>query len=72
MDFSEFAKAHVAEITATAGLVTYAAAKNKLTPAGIVAGIFVAFIHMAHPWPSFFWLLIFFFFFGTVVTKVSP
>lgn len=70
MDISLFAKAHVPEITATAGLVTFAATKNKLTPAGIVAGVLVAFIHMVHPWPSFFWLLIFFFFFGTVVTKV--
>ncbi|SMR58725.1 unnamed protein product [Zymoseptoria tritici ST99CH_1E4] len=71
MDMSTFAKEHVSQITATIGLVTFAIVKNKLTPAGIVAGIFVAFIHMLHPWPAFFWLLILFFFFGTVVTKIG-
>lgn len=71
MAFQAFAREHIAQITATAGLVTYALARNKLTPGGIVAGVAVAIIHMAHPWPAFFWLLIAFFAVGTGVTKVS-
>ena len=70
MAFPAFARDHVAQITATVGLVTYALARNKLTPGGIVAGVAVAIIHMAHPWPAFFWLLIAFFVVGTGVTKV--
>jgi len=70
MAVQAFAREHVAQITATVGLVTYALARNKLTPGGIVAGVAVAIIHMAHPWPAFFWLLIAFFVVGTGVTKV--
>ena len=70
MDMGTFARSHVPQITATAGLVTYALLRNKLTTGGIFAGILVATMHMIHPWPAFFWLLILFFLFGTVVTKV--
>lgn len=70
IDVAMFAKTHVSQVTATIGLVTFAITKKKLTPGGIAAGILVAFIHMVHPWPAFFWLLTLFFFFGTVVTKV--
>lgn len=61
---------HIPQLLATAALVTYATARNKLTPGGIAAGILVAGIHMLHPWPSFFWLLIVFFALGTGITKV--
>ncbi|KAK4494115.1 hypothetical protein PRZ48_014413 [Zasmidium cellare] len=44
MDISHFAKTHISQITATIGLVTYASARKKLTPGGILAGIFVAVI----------------------------
>jgi len=71
MDVLAFANQHVAQLTGTVGLVTYAIARNKLTPGGIVAGILVAVIHMIHPWPAFFWLLILFFLFGTVVTRTG-
>ena len=70
MDFNIFAKEHIPQITATAGLVTYALARKKLTIGGIFAGIVVALVHMIHPWPVFFWLLIAFFLFGTLATKV--
>lgn len=70
MDLKTFAQDHISEITATAGLVTYALLRKKLTAGGIFAGIFVATVHMIHPWPAFFWLLILFFLFGTFVTKV--
>ena len=70
MDFKTFAQEHVSQITATAGLVTYAITRKKLTAGGIVAGCFVALVHMIHPWPTVFWLLILFFLLGTVVTKV--
>jgi MFS family permease len=46
--------------------------RNKLTPAGIFAGILVAGIHTLHPWRAFFWLLIVFFLVGTLVTRVRP
>ncbi|KAK5109005.1 hypothetical protein LTR62_007639 [Meristemomyces frigidus] len=59
------------QITATTALVTYAHTRHKLTPAGILAGILVAGIHMLHPWPAFFWLLIIFFVLGTGVTRVG-
>lgn len=66
-----FANAHIPQITATALLVAYATVRNKLTPAGVLAGIAVALIHMVHPWPAFFWLLILFFLFGTIVTRIG-
>lgn len=71
MSLLEFGRSHIPQIFATAGLVAYALKRNKLTTGGILAGIFVATIHMIHPWPAFFWLLILFFLFGTVVTKVG-
>ncbi|KAF2164866.1 hypothetical protein M409DRAFT_24771 [Zasmidium cellare ATCC 36951] len=71
MDLPTFAKTHTSQITATIGLVTYASARKKLTPAGILAGIFVAGVHMVHPWPAFFWLLMVFFLFGTGVTRIG-
>ncbi|KAK3715013.1 hypothetical protein LTR37_007503 [Vermiconidia calcicola] len=71
MDFKTFAQEHVSQITATAGLVTYAITRKKLTAGGIVAGCFVALVHMIHPWPTVFWLLILFFLLGTVVTKIG-
>jgi len=71
MDVTTFARDHIPQITATAGLVSYALLRNKLTTGGIFAGILVAFIHMLHPWPAFFWLLILFFLFGTFVTKIG-
>ena len=61
---------HLPQVLATLALIIYAATRNKLTPGGIAAGIFVAGVHMLHPWPSFFWLLIVFFAVGTGVTKV--
>ncbi|KAK5121841.1 hypothetical protein LTR85_004716 [Meristemomyces frigidus] len=71
MDPLVFAREHVSQVTATAGLVSYALLRKKLTTGGIFAGILVAFIHMLHPWPAFFWLLILFFLFGTVVTRIG-
>lgn len=70
MSLLGFAQSHASQILATAGLVAYALARKKLTAGGIFAGIFVATIHMIHPWPAFFWLLIIFFLLGTVITKV--
>ncbi|TKA25189.1 hypothetical protein B0A50_05887 [Salinomyces thailandicus] len=71
MDLSTFLRSRAPQITATTGLVTYALLRNKLTPGGILAGITVAFIHMLHPWPAFFWLLMLFFLFGTLVTRIG-
>ncbi|KAF2217117.1 hypothetical protein CERZMDRAFT_32116 [Cercospora zeae-maydis SCOH1-5] len=71
MDIQTFAKDHVAQISATIALVTYATTRKKLTPAGILSGIIVAIIHMIHPWQAFFWLLMVFFLLGTVVTKIG-
>jgi uncharacterized membrane protein len=70
MTLSTFAHQHASQLTATVGLVTYAATRKKLTPAGIASGIVVALVHMVHPWPAFFWLLMVFFLVGTGVTKV--
>lgn len=71
MDFvQDFAREHVAQISATIALVTYAVSRNKLTPAGVLSGVVVAIIHMLHPWQAFFWLLMVFFLLGTLVTKV--
>jgi MFS family permease len=67
---ASFAQDHLPEITGTVGLVSYALLRNKLTPAGIVAGILVAGVHMLHPWRAFFWLLMVFFLVGTLVTRV--
>ena len=39
MDISTFAQNHTSQIAATIGLVTFALAKNKLTPGGIVVAI---------------------------------
>ncbi|KAM0692361.1 hypothetical protein Q7P36_008562 [Cladosporium allicinum] len=71
MDISTFAQNHTGQIAATIGLVTFALAKNKLTPGGIVVAILVAFVHMLDPWPVFFWLLVPFFLLGVLVTKVG-
>lgn len=70
MDVTAFAENHVPQITAVFGLITYALARQKLTPGGVFAAILVAVIHMIHPWKIFFWLPILFFFLGTLVTKV--
>jgi uncharacterized membrane protein len=70
LHLASFAQDHLPEITGTVGLVSYALLRNKLTPAGILAGILVAGIHMLHPWRAFFWLLIVFFLVGTLVTRV--
>jgi MFS family permease len=72
LDLVAFAQDHLPEITGTVGLVSYALLRNKLTPAGIFAGILVAGIHTLHPWRAFFWLLIVFFLVGTLVTRVRP
>jgi uncharacterized protein (TIGR00297 family) len=71
MDISTFARNHTGQIAATIGLVTFALAKNKLTPGGIVVAVLVAFVHMLDPWPVFFWLLVPFFLLGVLVTKVG-
>ncbi|KXS95478.1 hypothetical protein AC578_6859 [Pseudocercospora eumusae] len=71
MDLSILLTQKAPEITATACLVAFAILKNKLTPAGILAGIISATIHMLHPWRAFFWLLIAFFITGTIVTKIG-
>lgn len=71
MDLSVFGRQHASQIAATAGLVSYALLRKKLTTGGIFAGILVAFVHMLHPWPAFFWLLILFFLFGTIVTRIG-
>lgn len=70
MDLKAFTQDHLIEITATAALVGYALIRKKLTPDGIAAAVFVAAIHMLHPWRAFFWLPIIFFLLGTTVTKV--
>ncbi|KAF1821747.1 uncharacterized protein K489DRAFT_359595 [Dissoconium aciculare CBS 342.82] len=71
LDLVAFAQDHLPEITGTVGLVSYALLRNKLTPAGIFAGILVAGIHTLHPWRAFFWLLIVFFLVGTLVTRIG-
>ena len=71
MNISDLARQHVPQITTTVLLVTYALARKKLTPGGVTIAVVIAIIHMAHPWPAFFWLPIAFFFLGTFVTKVS-
>nr|POE51905.1 protein pgr [Quercus suber] len=71
MSVLEFVGSHIPQILATSALVTYAQLRNKLTPGGIAAGIFVAVIHMLHPWAAFFWLPILFFFLGTLVTRIG-
>ncbi|KAK3663145.1 hypothetical protein LTR22_006054 [Elasticomyces elasticus] len=68
---TDFGRTHVAQLTGTAGLVSYALLRKKLTPDGIAAGIFVAFVHMLHPWQGIFWLLIVFFLLGTIVTRAG-
>lgn len=70
MDITTFAQDHISQLTVTVGVMSYALLRNKLTPGGILAGLLIAFIHMLHPWPAFFWLLIVFFLLGTFVTKV--
>lgn len=71
LDLSAFARNHAGQITATIGLVTFALAKNKLTPGGIITAIVVATIHMLDPYPVFFWLLVPFFLLGVLVTKIG-
>lgn len=71
MDIPSFARSHVSQITATIGLVTFALAKKKLTPGGIIAATGVAFVHMLSPYPVFFWLLVPFFLLGVLVTKIG-
>lgn len=71
MDLTTFARNHAGQITATIGLVTFALAKNKLTPGGIIVAIIVATIHMLDPYPVFFWLLVPFFLLGVLVTKIG-
>jgi len=71
MSLATFALDHASQIAATAGLVTFALAKNKLTPGGIVSAVGVAIIHMLDPWPVFFWLLVPFFLLGVLVTKIG-
>lgn len=71
MDLTAFARNHIGQITATIGLVTFALAKNKLTPGGIITAILVATIHMLDPYPVFFWLLVPFFLLGVLVTKIG-
>lgn len=71
IDLRAFARDHAGQITATIGLVTFALAKNKLTPGGIVTAIVVATIHMLDPYPVFFWLLVPFFLLGVLVTKIG-
>lgn len=71
MDIKDFAVDHAGQIAATIGLVTFALAKNKLTPGGIISAIGVAVVHMLSPWPVFFWLLVPFFLLGVLVTKIG-
>lgn len=71
MDVKTFATDHAGQIAATIGLVTFALAKNKLTPGGIISAIGVATIHMLDPWSVFFWLLVPFFLLGVLVTKIG-
>jgi uncharacterized protein (TIGR00297 family) len=71
MTLNHFARDHASQIAATIGLVTFALAKNKLTPGGIVVAIIVATIHMLDPYPVFFWLLVPFFLLGVLVTKIG-
>lgn len=71
MDLTTFARDHAGQITATIGLVTFALAKNKLTPGGIIMAVIVATVHMLDPFPVFFWLLVPFFLLGVLVTKIG-
>lgn len=66
----DFVLQHKGQLGAVTALVVYSAAKNKLTPGGIVAAIVTAGIHMVHPWGVFFNLLVGFFIAGTLGTKV--
>ncbi|KAI5195856.1 hypothetical protein AUEXF2481DRAFT_39793 [Aureobasidium subglaciale EXF-2481] len=67
----DFALQHKGQLGAVTALVLYSAAKNKLTPGGIVAAVVTAEIHMMHPWGVFFNLLVGFFIAGTVGTKIN-
>ncbi|KAH0279575.1 hypothetical protein KCU91_g1642, partial [Aureobasidium melanogenum] len=67
----DFVLQHKGQLGAVTALVVYSAAKNKLTPGGIVAAIVTAGIHMVHPWGVFFNLLVGFFISGTLGTKIN-
>ncbi|KAG9952125.1 hypothetical protein KCU85_g2345, partial [Aureobasidium melanogenum] len=67
----DFVLQHKGQLGAVTALVVYSAAKNKLTPGGIVAAIVTAGIHMVHPWGVFFNLLVGFFIAGTLGTKIN-
>ncbi|KAH0020723.1 hypothetical protein KCU78_g6365, partial [Aureobasidium melanogenum] len=67
----DFALQHKGQLGVVTALVVYSAAKNKLTPGGIIAAIVTAGIHMVHPWGVFFNLLVGFFIAGTLGTKIN-
>ncbi|KAG9513589.1 hypothetical protein KCU99_g7318, partial [Aureobasidium melanogenum] len=67
----DFVLQHKGQLGVVTALVVYSAAKNKLTPGGILAAIVVAGIHMVHPWGVFFNLLVGFFIAGTLGTKIN-
>ncbi|KAK6008184.1 hypothetical protein QM012_000087 [Aureobasidium pullulans] len=67
----DFVLQHKGQLGVVTALVVYSAAKNKLTPGGIIAAIMTAGIHMVHPWGVFFNLLVGFFIAGTVGTKIN-
>ncbi|KAG9530401.1 hypothetical protein E4T50_05485 [Aureobasidium sp. EXF-12298] len=67
----DFVLQHKGQLGVVTALVAYSAAKNKLTPGGIVAAIVTAGIHMVHPWGVFFNLLVGFFIAGTLGTKIN-
>ncbi|KAG9551414.1 hypothetical protein KCU77_g22834, partial [Aureobasidium melanogenum] len=67
----DFVLQHKGQLGVVTALVVYCAAKNKLTPGGIVAAIVTAGIHMVHPWGVFFNLLVGFFIAGTLGTKIN-
>ncbi|KAG9843353.1 hypothetical protein KCU98_g8172, partial [Aureobasidium melanogenum] len=67
----DFVLQHKGQLGVVTALVVYSAAKNKLTPGGIIAAIVTAGIHMVHPWGVFFNLLVGFFIAGTLGTKIN-
>lgn len=71
MDAAAFFQSHISQITGTSLVVSYALFRRKFTPGGVLAGVFVSFIHMLHPWPAFYWLLNIFVLFGILVTRIG-
>lgn len=58
-------------VPAVTALVYRAWSRKSLTPAGLVAAVLTALVHVVHPWSAPFFLLAVFYLGGTSATKVS-